>query len=266
MKACHPYTRESIHLAGALDALDSAIRLEQITTPIWSLTGASCCCRNPSPNNRVTVDGVVVQRFSAGPVFSSSPPIPDGLLITTLRSIPWVKVRISSCVDGRGNCGPGGPRPVWIDFGQSILVPWRTVGITLMGRQGWGEVQRPEQQFPPPVAGFHNRFDVFANVTIACTECCEGRCAILTDSQEGAEEPAGEASFLVPPFARALSFATSGAGPITLQWINIVAILSAMTSDLGRPIDVAHVPDASSLFVSVGDAGALMSAAWEICL
>lgn len=174
---------EPYRIGGAVADADTDVDFSTITRSLEDLAigdrpGSAPSCPR-CDYVRISTDVVAVLRQTSEPLtalddaaFSAAAP---PFLPPTTRDVPYLKMRVATCRPVM--------RPVWIDTGQSIVVPWPDAAVAITApAEGWRQVS-PGDTITPPTPGEHTTWDVRLWVTLRCTSCCPDDCAVLTDSR-----------------------------------------------------------------------------------
>lgn len=190
---------DTVRVAGSIPIADAPIRWGRIRRVALGLRPPCCECR---AHVQITTSLVTRVTQSDGPVLVQA--LPDALDPRTIRFNPYIKVRVQTCRYAR---------PVWIDVGRTIVVPWDAASVSIVIPEtvsADGITDVPAQwlvgpsegvTIPRPIAGQNLQFDTRVWVSQKCTLCCEYQDAILTDSAIGTRSPGALPIFLVPPGA-----------------------------------------------------------------
>lgn len=163
---------------------------------------------NPGEHIRITTDLVQVTRTGAVALLPLEQE-PNPLLPSTLRHVPWVKLRIAACGD-RSNL------PVWMDLGQSVVLPWHCVAAALVvPSESTFQIARDPDEPIPPDNVEHETIDAWISVKLEPTCCCEPRCVTLTDSVLVGVNT----DVVIPPRARTLTIHKSAGAPLAVEWM-----------------------------------------------
>jgi hypothetical protein len=207
MNACEPFvTEESLRVAGSV-VPGQQIGWQGLTRELWA--GADGCCGSPWNRVKISTDLVVSAR---GGDFTPLAAPPPGLNPATLRHLPWLKLRVAGCRDGS-------QRPIWLDLGQTIVLPTRSASAAIVGPATFFEVAAANADVVvPPGNAEQTTLDAWIIVRVEETTCCEPSDALLTDTAIIPADGEGSVALVIPPRARCLTIHKGDGSAVTVEW------------------------------------------------
>lgn len=242
MSACVPddIAEAVTHVAGSV--VDGQQISWQTLSAGREIFASRNCTYPPGMRVKVSSDLVVVVRSGSFPPLGEDE-IPNGRAPATLRHCPWLKLRVAGCDDNT-------VRPIWMDLGQSVVLPTRGASAAIVG-PGTGlffEVNGGNRNVEvPPASSEQSTIDAWVYVRVEPTTCCEPSDVLLTDSVQVPAESGVE--LVIPPRARCLTIHSDGVAAVGVQWVldpNQLIVgtsgLPAAASQLGLTVpEATHV-------------------------
>ena len=203
------------------------------------------------PGMRVKVSTELVVSVRAGSFAPlTEEEIPNGRLPATLRHCPWLKVRVAGCDDNT-------VRPIWMDLGQSVVLPTRGASAAIVGPSSglFFEVNGANRSVPvPPAAAEQSTIDAWIYVRVEATTCCEPYDVLLTDSATVPDSGLGSVSLIIPPRARCLTIHKGTGSTLGVEWMldpaNLIVGTQGMPGNASQL--VLTVPEANQVRLTSG--------------
>lgn len=211
MSVCAPDIAQLVsHIAGSVVS-GQQIGWETLTRELEVTRG---CTWPEGTRVRVSTDLVVRERAGSFTPLAENE-IPNGRLPATLRHCPWLKLRLAACDDPT-------IRPVWLDLGQSIVVPASSGSAAIVGpadRSFFLVTPANQGTEVPPAGAEQSTIDAWVYVRVEPTTCCEPSDALLTDSGIVPDTAAGTLEFIIPPRARCLTIHKGDGSDLAVEWV-----------------------------------------------
>lgn len=244
-----------IHVAG------SVVAGQQIAwqTMTRELAATRACEFGPGKRVKLSSDLVVVSRGGAVPPLEDGS-IPDGRVPSTLRHLPWLKLRVAACGDDT-------VRPIWLDLGQSIVLPASAASAALVGHRTFFEVNSSNQGADvPPASQEQSTLDAWIYIRVEETTCCEPYDVLLTDSAIVPATGDGSVTLNVPPRARCLTIHKGTGSAVGVEWVldesNLIVGTAGMPAASSQL--VLTVPEALRLRLSSADQAEQVVLVWGL--